>query len=84
VTVFADDLFALKCAEYPQADLVACITGAFGYFGALPSDVTEAACRKIAEHVKPSGSLLLELYQFNRFTLKTPIETMGYFLLEVF
>lgn len=61
--IFADNLFTFELGELPRANLAVCITGAFGYFGALSPTDTETAARKIAELVKPGGNLLLELYQ---------------------
>jgi len=63
MSVFAGDLFSLDRSEFPDADLAVCITGAFGYFGALPIEDTKLAVGKLADLVKSGGDLLLEFYQ---------------------
>jgi SAM-dependent methyltransferase len=48
-----------------SAQLVVCITGAFGYFDAFGQGLEEMAARNLADRVAPGGGLLLELYQLN-------------------
>jgi len=45
-----------------ETDLVVCITGAFGYFGALDDAQEQNAVDGMAAALRPGGSLVLELY----------------------
>ena len=63
VDVWVDDC----CTPSPrvgtlQVDLVTCITGAFGYFGAMGEAAERAALSGMVSALRPGGSLFLELY----------------------
>ena len=45
-----------------QVDLAVCITGAFGYFGALGEAQEQAALAGMLATLRPGGSLFLEIY----------------------
>lgn len=64
VRTFPADVLADLQAVLPSAsaDLVACITGAFGYFRPLDPAAPETLLATMARVVRPGGHILLEVY----------------------